>query len=85
MCSVRHASNRSRATALPCGLKTFVSQVYCSAHADQLKALFRGQVRAEIERLLGTPYAENGVQRPLRYGDFIVVAPYNAHVRLLRE
>jgi predicted RecB family nuclease len=42
-------------------------------------------VRAEIERLLGTSYVEDGVERPLGYGDFIVVAPYNAHVRLLRE
>jgi predicted RecB family nuclease len=42
-------------------------------------------VRAEIERLVGTPYAEDGAERPLRYEDFIVVAPYNAHVRLLRE
>jgi predicted RecB family nuclease len=42
-------------------------------------------VRAEIERLLGTPYVEDGVERPLAHEDFIVVAPYNAHVRLLRE
>ena len=42
-------------------------------------------VRAEIDRLVGTPYVEDGVERPLGYGDFIVVAPYNAHVRCLRE
>ena len=42
-------------------------------------------MRAEIERLVGTPYVEDGVERPLRYDDFIVVAPYNAHVRCLRE
>jgi uncharacterized protein len=42
-------------------------------------------VRAEIERLVGTPYVEDGVERSLGYDDFIVVAPYNAHVRLLRE
>jgi uncharacterized protein len=42
-------------------------------------------VRAEIERLVGTPYVQDGVERPLAYDDFIVVAPYNAHVRLLRE
>jgi superfamily I DNA and/or RNA helicase len=34
---------------------------------------------------VGMPYVEDGVERPLAYGDFIVVAPYNAHVRLLRE
>ncbi len=43
------------------------------------------RVRAEIERLVGSPYVEDGVERPLRYEDFIVVAPYNAHVRCLRE
>ena len=42
-------------------------------------------MRAEIERLVGTPYVEDGVERPLGYEDFIVVAPYNAHVRCLRE
>jgi hypothetical protein len=43
------------------------------------------RVRAEIERLVGAPYVEDGVERPLRYEDFIVVAPYNAHMRCLRE
>jgi predicted RecB family nuclease len=43
------------------------------------------EVAAEIERLVGTPYEEDGVERPLGYGDFIVVAPYNSHVRCLRE
>ena len=42
-------------------------------------------VRLEVERLLGTPFHEDGAQRPLGYEDFIVVAPYNAHVRCLRE
>ena len=42
-------------------------------------------VRDEIERLLGTPYAGEEGERPLRYEDFIVVAPYNSHVRCLRE
>jgi superfamily I DNA and/or RNA helicase len=43
------------------------------------------EVAAEIERLVGTPYVENGEERPLNYSDFIVVAPYNSHVRCLRE
>jgi RNase_H superfamily/AAA domain len=43
------------------------------------------RVRDEIERLVGTSYVEGGVERPLRYTDFIVVAPYNMHVRCLRE
>jgi predicted RecB family nuclease len=42
-------------------------------------------IAAEIERLVGTPYREDEVERPLRHDDFIVVAPYNAHVRCLRE
>jgi uncharacterized protein len=43
------------------------------------------EVAAEIERLVGTPYVQDGVERLLGYGDFIVVAPYNSHVRCLRE
>jgi uncharacterized protein len=43
------------------------------------------EVAAEIELLVGTPYEEDGVERPLGYGDFIVVAPYNSHVRCLRQ
>ena len=42
-------------------------------------------IAAEIERLLGTPYRDGEVVRPLGPEDFIVVAPYNAHVRCLRE
>ena len=34
---------------------------------------------------MGTPYVEDGVERPLAHRDFIVVAPYNSHVRCLRE
>lgn len=39
----------------------------------------------EIERLLGDTYTERGVTRAPTYADFMVVAPYNAQVRLLRE
>jgi superfamily I DNA and/or RNA helicase len=42
-------------------------------------------VAAEIARLVGTSYSEDSLERPLRYDDFIVVAPYNSHVRCLRE
>jgi predicted RecB family nuclease len=44
-------------------------------------------VRDEIVRLLGTgtAYADEDGERSLRYEDFIVVAPYNAQVRCLRE
>jgi superfamily I DNA and/or RNA helicase len=42
-------------------------------------------IAAEIERLVGTPYSDAEGERALRHDDFIVVAPYNAHVRCLRE
>jgi uncharacterized protein len=42
-------------------------------------------VAAEIERLVGTPYSDEEGRRELRHEDFIVVAPYNAHVRCLRD
>jgi superfamily I DNA and/or RNA helicase len=42
-------------------------------------------VAVKIARLFGTPYSEDGVERPLRHDDFIIVAPYNSHVRCLRE
>jgi predicted RecB family nuclease len=43
-------------------------------------------IRAELERLLGTPWTDSsGVTRPLGDEDVLVVAPYNAQVRCLRE
>jgi superfamily I DNA and/or RNA helicase len=42
-------------------------------------------VRDEIERLLGTPYRDEDGERTLEPKDVIVVAPYNAHVRCLRQ
>jgi superfamily I DNA and/or RNA helicase len=42
-------------------------------------------VRDEIARLLGTPYRDEDSERTLEPADFIVVAPYNAHVRCLRQ
>ena len=42
-------------------------------------------VAAEIDRLLGTPYCDEHGERALESGDVVVVAPYNAHVRRLRE
>ena len=40
---------------------------------------------AEIQRLLGHTFTEAGVERPLRPKDFMVVAPFNAQVRLLHN
>jgi predicted RecB family nuclease len=42
-------------------------------------------VAREIERLVGTPYEDEGGWRDLQHEDVIVVAPYNAHVRCLRD
>ena len=43
-------------------------------------------VREQIERMLGGGYTDAaGVTRPLGESDFMVVAPYNAQVRCLRE
>ena len=42
-------------------------------------------IAAEIERLIGHTFTTSGVERALRYSDVMVVAPYNAQVRLLRE
>jgi hypothetical protein len=42
-------------------------------------------IAAEIERLLGHTFTEAGVERPLEPDDFMVVAPFNAQVRLLHD
>ena len=42
-------------------------------------------IAAEIERLVAHRFTNRGATRELRYDDMMVVAPYNAHVRLLRE
>lgn len=43
-------------------------------------------VAAAIAELLGTPFTEeDGTTRPLREEDVLVVAPYNAQVRILRS
>ena len=41
----------------------------------RLRPRRRTAVRAEIDRLVGTPYVEAGAERPLGYEDFLVVAP----------
>jgi uncharacterized protein len=42
-------------------------------------------IASEIERLIGHTFRHGQVERPLCHGDVMVVAPYNAQVRLLRE
>ncbi len=44
------------------------------------------RIAAEIQRLLGGTWTDSGgVTRPIRPGDVMVVAPFNAQVRLLQE
>jgi predicted RecB family nuclease len=44
------------------------------------------RVREAIEKMLGGDYTDSkGRRRPLREADFMIVAPYNAQVRCLRE
>jgi uncharacterized protein len=42
-------------------------------------------IRAEIERLLAHTFRDGTAERPLVSSDMMVVAPYNAQVRLLRD
>jgi superfamily I DNA and/or RNA helicase len=42
-------------------------------------------IAAEIERLMGHTFNDGTSERPLKYDDVMVVAPFNAQVRLLRE
>jgi predicted RecB family nuclease len=42
-------------------------------------------IEEEVRRLLGTVYRDEDGERPLEAADIVVVAPYNAHVRSLRE
>jgi predicted RecB family nuclease len=42
-------------------------------------------IATEIERLVGHTFRDALGERPLRHADVMVVAPYNAQVRLLRE
>jgi uncharacterized protein len=53
---------------------------HSTAAPEEAEAIAR-----ELERLMGTGYADPDGARELGPKDFIVVAPYNAHVRCLRE
>src|SRR5206468_3461790 len=43
------------------------------------------RIAVEVELLVGTAYKDEQGARTLRHEDVIVVAPYNAHVRCLRD
>jgi predicted RecB family nuclease len=42
-------------------------------------------IAAEIARLLGTPYQDEHGERTLQPADVVIVSPFNAHVRCLRQ
>jgi len=72
---------RGRSVALGNGIRFL--PVEHSGHRQAAPEEARA-VAAEIERLLGTAYRDEHGERVLGPSDFVVVAPYNAHVRCLR-
>lgn len=52
---------------------------------NRTQSLEEAEAAAEISRLVGTGYEDEAGPRDLRREDVIVVAPYNAQVRCLRE
>jgi predicted RecB family nuclease len=77
------APARTRSLALGNGLRFLPVEHsgHRSAAPEEAEA-----VAAEIERLVGSPFVDaGGLERPLRHEDVKVVAPFNSHVRCLRE
>ena len=72
-----------QATAFGTGLRFMPVQHLGNASASTEEA---GAVASEIRKMLGGSWTNrNGATRSLRETDFMVVAPYNAQVRRLRE
>src|SRR5206468_10134909 len=70
-------------TAVGTGLR-FVAVEHAGNRSSSLEEA--EQIRLEVERLRGLNYTDwRGEERPLDWSDFMVVAPYNAHVRCLRD
>lgn len=70
-------------TAFGTGLRFKPVEHYGNAAASVEEAAV---VAAEIAAMIGTPWTDrNGVTGPLAATDFMVVAPYNAQVRKLRD
>ena len=55
------------------------------AHRGQSSIEEAETIATEVTRLLGTPFTDRTGTRPLGESDILVVAPYNAQVRLLRS
>ncbi|PYN24817.1 MAG: nuclease [Candidatus Rokuibacteriota bacterium] len=72
-----------QATAFGTGLRFMPVQHLGNASASTEEA---AAVASEIRKMLGASWTDrDGATRPLRETDFMVVAPYNAQVRRLRE
>ena len=78
-----HPSCAQQSTAFGTGLRWLkAGHEGCSTESLEEAQLVVG----EIDRLLGTPWVDHhGVTSPLTVQDFMVVAPYNDQVALLRE
>jgi len=78
-----HTSCAIQATQSGTGLRWLRAEhTGCSTYAAEEVEL----VHAEIRRLLGTTWVDqHGTATPLTVRDFLVVAPYNDQVNLLRE
>lgn len=55
------------------------------AHRGQSSIEEAETIATEVTRLVGTPFTDRTITRPLGESDILVVAPYNAQVRLLRS
>jgi predicted RecB family nuclease len=77
-----HPGCAQRSTSAGTGLRLLtVEHAGNSSHSLQEAAA----IRLQIERLMRETITEqNGTERPIGVADIMVVAPYNAHVRLLR-
>ena len=78
-----HESCEQQTTVLGTGLRWLRARHEgCSTESHEEASMVVDQVRA----MVGTPWVnQSGVQAPLRHEDFMVVAPYNDQVRLLRD
>ncbi len=78
-----HPSCAQQSTAFGTGLRWLkAGHEGCSTESLEEAQLVAG----EIDRLLGTPWVnQHGVTSPLTVQDFMVVAPYNDQVALLRQ
>jgi uncharacterized protein len=80
---VSHPSCATQDTQFGTGLRWLAADhADCSTESEEEAEM----VLAEIRRLVGTTWTDqHGIRAPLGVGDFMVVAPYNDQVHLLRN